>query len=297
MPPYPADIAGQAGAGRWGIIDSHAHLCSPTRFEYRWGKREPHNLREANPAVFFEAVDGTSVDGLVFIEAAVVEGQIDDELFFAEEQAAADPRVLAYIAAVNFEAERSEDIRLARFATRPLVKGIRLLSRYAADQRFFLKEQPVRLIRSLAGLGLVCELGVWADDIGGVIQLARLCPDTQFILNHAGKPRVAEGLFQPWADDLMRLGACMNVACKVSGLPTLAGARLPTADTLGPYVTHVLKAFGPERVLFGSDWPMMEAAVDYAGWVEIVRQATPNHQEAVFRGNAVRLYHLPQNQG
>lgn len=284
--------------GGLSIIDSHAHLCDPRRFAYRWASRDPHDLRYADSAAFFVAVGDAPVESLVFVEAAAVSDQIQEEIVFATEQATLDTRVCGFVASLTFESGENVQGQLERLSVTPLVRGIRLLSRYAADPMFFLKPESTKLIDQLPELNLICEIGVWPDELPRVGQLASRCQGTQFVLNHAGKPDIARSAFQPWARDLAELGRCSNVSCKISGLATLAGSRGATGEVLAPYIAHVFDVFGPERTLFGSDWPMMETALTYPEWVNIVRDGlptrSPSEELSVFRDNAIELYGLHQ---
>ncbi|UVK35512.1 amidohydrolase family protein (plasmid) [Mesorhizobium sp. AR10] len=277
------------------VIDTHAHLCHPQKFSYIWAKRDPHDLIAVDAASFFEDTSPAGVEKMVFVEAAVEPAQHFQELAFAEEQSLLDPRVAGFIAAAPAHPNEMA-AKLERLASHPLVRGIRFLSRYAPRPEFLL-EKPIReLMEKLSSLGLICEIGVWAQELPIVAQLARNCPETIFILNHAGKPNIAGGELEPWAQDLRRLAQHPNVLCKLSGLATLAGLRGFSREILAPFVCHVVEVFGPERVMYGSDWPMASTSVHYLQRITAVRQSLSDlsreELDAVFKANAERIYRI-----
>jgi L-fuconolactonase len=120
-------------------------------------------------------------------------------------------------------------------------------------------------------------------------------PGLRVVIDHCAKPRIAEGLFEPWATDMARLARETGAFCKLSGLVTEA-AKPWDVENLKPYFDHVSKHFGPDRMVWGSDWPVATLAASYSGWYETARTLTAQHstaeQAAIFGGNAVRLYGL-----
>jgi L-fuconolactonase len=120
-------------------------------------------------------------------------------------------------------------------------------------------------------------------------------PGLRAVVDHAGKPDISRGAFDEWAEDLARLARDTTACCKLSGLLTEAGTRGSPAE-LAPYVQHVLRWFGPDRVLWGSDWPVLNLAGDYARWLELARDLVdrfaPGARGRVFGATAQRLYGL-----
>jgi L-fuconolactonase len=129
-----------------------------------------------------------------------------------------------------------------------------------------------------------------------VIELVRQLPEVNFILDHIGKPAIKEGRLDPWREHITALAAQPNVVCKVSGLVTEADHTAWTADDVAPYVAHVLAAFGEDRVLFGSDWPVATLASSYRRWVETLDTLTshlsPAARRKLWAENARRVYRL-----
>ena len=124
----------------------------------------------------------------------------------------------------------------------------------------------------------------------------RSCPETRFILDHAGKPGIRAGILDPWRANIRALASMPNVVCKLSGLVTEADHLHWSVGQLDPYVNHVLDAFGPSRLLFGGDWPVSKLASSYLRWLEtargLVAHLSKAEQAAIFHGNAAKVYRI-----
>ena len=140
-------------------------------------------------------------------------------------------------------------------------------------------------------LGLVFDALVRPVHLPRIVELARRHPALRIVVDHAAKPPIAAGQWQPWADGLQQLADETDVRCKLSGLLTESGTA-----SLAPWVDHVLESFGPERVIWGSDWPVLELAGHYEQWWTLSAQLSSALDQAqchaVFGGNAVRVYRL-----
>jgi L-fuconolactonase len=149
-------------------------------------------------------------------------------------------------------------------------------------------------VRTAGAAGLAVDLVLFSASLPAVIDLVDACLDTQFVLDHCGKPRIREGLFEPWASTLRELALRTHVTCKLSGLATEADHERWTIDTLRPYVEHVIECFGAERILYASDWPLTELAGGAQRWLDAVKELTASLDKdaraAVFSANARRVY-------
>jgi L-fuconolactonase len=129
-----------------------------------------------------------------------------------------------------------------------------------------------------------------------VVRLARAVPGVRLVLDHLGKPAVATGEVEPWRTDLFALAAASNTAVKLSGLVTEAHWSSWSTEQLAPYSQAALEAFGPFRVMFGSDWPVARLATTYPGWLATAQALTahlaPDERSAVFGATAVKVYRL-----
>jgi len=145
-------------------------------------------------------------------------------------------------------------------------------------------------------LGLSFDLCVRHPQLASVTELVRRCPGTSFILDHAGKPDLRTGMLDAWRANITRLARQPNVTCKVSGLMTEAGSAALEFDRFVPVVAHLLETFGPQRLLFGSDWPVVKLAAPYATWLGMAKNLlaplSESEQAGIFNGNAARVYRL-----
>ncbi|WP_428832436.1 amidohydrolase family protein [Amycolatopsis dongchuanensis] len=189
--------------------------------------------------------------------------------------------------------------RLAALGERPggsHLRGLRHQAQDEPDPRWLCREDVRRGLRAVADAGLVYELLVTPAQLPAAVETVTAVPECRFVLDHLAKPTVAAGGWEPWASDLARLAALPNVDCKLSGLVTGADWDRWSVRDLRPYADHALGLFGPERILFGSDWPVCTLAADYERVVRTAETLTEalseNERAGVFGGNAVRVYGL-----
>jgi L-fuconolactonase len=226
-----------------------------------------------------------SVAGIVYVQVDVTPAYGLLEAEWAVEQPVAG--VVAFAPMEDGPIVRSYLDRLV--ALGPKIKGVRRLIQSEPDLDF-----PLRLVdglRLLPGYGLSFDICVMHYQLPRTVEMVRACPETFFILDHLGKPDVKAGLLDPWRSHISALAELPNVACKLSGLVTEADHARWTPGDLAPYVSHVLTVFGPDRVLFGSDWPVVTHAASSARWVEALSALAPG-QANLWAANARRVYRL-----
>jgi L-fuconolactonase len=185
---------------------------------------------------------------------------------------------------------------LADLAARGPLAGIRHQVQDEPDARWLDRPDVRAGLAAVGAAGLVYDLLVTPEQTEAAIAAVRDLPEVRFVLDHACKPPIASGAWQPWADRLTELAALPNVWCKLSGLITEAGFDTWRPQDVLPYARHVLDAFTPARVLFGSDWPVCTLAGRYADVFALAEQAvaalSPAEQEAVLGGTASEVYGL-----
>jgi L-fuconolactonase len=185
---------------------------------------------------------------------------------------------------------------LVRLAQIPLVRGVRRLLQSEADDAFCLRPDFVRGVRRLARFGFSFDLCVFHRQLANATELVRRCPEVRFVLDHIGKPAIKEGRLEPWRAELKALAALPNIWCKVSGLVTEADWAKWTAADLRPYLEHVRACFGPERLMFGGDWPVSTQATDYPRWVATVDElwcgCPPAELRRLYVANAEQFYQI-----
>jgi L-fuconolactonase len=176
------------------------------------------------------------------------------------------------------------------------LRAIRHLVQDEPDPQWLCRNDVRRGLRAVADTGLVYELLLKPHQLPAAVGTVADLPDARFVLDHLAKPLIADGVLEPWRTDIEALAGHGNVTCKLSGLVTEADWAKWTVDQLRPYADVALAAFGPDRLLFGSDWPVCLLATSYLGWVEtvdeLIADLAPAERDAVTGGNARRLYRL-----
>jgi L-fuconolactonase len=278
------------------VIDSHIHLWDPTLLPYPGLDSDPDLRRPFLPA---DLHGSGGADEWVMVQA---EPRYDDdtdradlaELEWVASLAASDPALRGMVVRAPVEIGRAVCEMLERIAAHPLAVGIRRL----------IQDEPAGFARSrnfLDGVRVVGEFGlpfdvcVRAAERGDVAPLVDACPDVSFVLDHLGKPDIAGGEWRPWREQMVELAGRPNVVCKLSGSTSEAGPGW-REETVRPYLEHALESFGPDRCMFGSDWPVATLTTTYSRWHDLVRAALAGCSESelddVFAGTARRVYAL-----
>ncbi len=278
------------------VIDAHHHLWDLSRREQGWLDsdelaliRRTFDLRDLEgPA----AAVGVDRSVLVQVLASVEETRE----FLAE--AAGSDLIAGVVGWVDLTAADVAD-QLAALREGPggdRLVGIRHLVQGEADPRWLCRQDVRRGLRAVADAGLCYDLLTTPPQLAAAIETVRALPDANFVLDHLGKPPIASGATGPWAALVRELAAEQNVSCKLSGMVTEADHARWTVDDLRPYADTVLDAFGPARVMFGSDWPVCLLAASYETVAEAAAQLTSglskDEREDVFGGAAARAYRL-----
>jgi L-fuconolactonase len=278
------------------LIDSHIHFWDPGARHHAWLEEVPALARAMTPADV--RYGGRTPDGLVFVEADRRSDEALDEVAWVSSLAQAGAPIVGTVAHVPLEQGSATEPLLEILGAEPLVVGVR---RLLQDEPESLIGDP-RLIEAtsmLSPFGLSSDLCIRWQQLPAVTELVAACPDTTFVLDHLAKPAVADGELDPWRDDLRRLARLPNVACKLSGLATEAGPGWRPTDVL-PFLRHAIDVFGPQRCMFGSDWPVLLLNGTYEEWLECVLAAiddcSEGERDAVLGENAIRLYGLKNPQ-
>ena len=282
------------------IIDSHVHLYDPAVIDFPWMDGVPSLQRAHLPADFTEANGPVTVDALVFVEVDAAPGRHMDEARFVCELGRNFPSLKAMVASMPLEdGPDAVAADLEAYAGMPLARGVRrLVERHPDEPGWAIREPFVAAVQSLPAHGLTFDLCIKHHQFGDAIELVRRCPDVSFVLDHIGKPGIAEGLREPWWQDIATLGSEPNVMCKISGVVTEADHGNWTFDDVAPYMTRAIEVFGFDRVMYGGDWPVSTLAATYPRWVEtvdrVVEGASADEVRKLYRDNAARFYRLDE---
>jgi len=272
-------------------IDSHQHFWTYTPAEYPWiGAGMERIARDFLPADLVATARPEGLGGSVAVQArqSLAESRWLLEL-------AADPFVCGVVGWVDLRSDRVAG-DLATLSTWKKFVGVRHVVQDEPDPRFLLGAEFVRGLRHLRVHGLTYDLLLHPPQLPAAVELAALLPEQPFVLDHLAKPRVKTGEIADWRRDIEALARLRNVCCKVSGLVTEAAWRGWKRSDFTPYLDVVLAAFGPDRLMFGSDWPVCLVAADYADVAGIARdflaRLSPAEQDLVWGGTATRFYGL-----
>jgi L-fuconolactonase len=247
------------------VIDAHHHLWDPATRDHPWLAGDVlAPIRRRYDADDLRAhASRAGVDRTVLVQTASDIGETEDFLATAD----ANRDLIAGVVGWVDLTDPSVADTLAALRKAPggdLLVGIRHQAQDEPDPRWLARADVVRGIRAVVAGGLAYDLLVLVHQLEAAIELVAQVPEGRFVLDHAAKPSIATGEQEPWAGLVRRLAAAPNVACKLSGLVTEANWRHWNAADIQPYADVVLDAFGPERVMFGSDWPVCELAGSYA---------------------------------
>lgn len=281
------------------IIDTHLHLWDLQRLHYPWLAGAPAINRSHLPADYQAATAGTRVAQMVFVQCEAEFAQYEQEVAWVTEQAAIDPRITGIVAWAPLEQGEAARADLAALSKYPLMRGIRRIIQFEADDRFCLRPHFIRGVQLLPEYNLSFDLCIKGDvQFRHTLELVRQCPKVKFILDHIAKPSIKERIHAPWAGYIRELAALPNTWCKVSGLVTEADHAHWTPADLRPYLDTVLASFASDRVIFGGDWPVVTLASPWQRWVDTLWDATasltPDARRKLFHDNAKRFYRLPE---
>jgi L-fuconolactonase len=279
------------------IIDSHVHLWDPSMFRIPWLDKVPSINKPLDLADYDAAIAGIDVEGLVYLQVEVAPPYALLEARDLVTLSKSDPRIKGIVPWAPLE--YGEQVRyfleeLVKLG--PGIKGVRRIVQDEPDPEFCLQPGFVRGNQLLAEYGLSSDICCTYKQLAQNVELVRQCPETQFILDHIAKPNIRGEEFEPWASQMRELASLPNVVCKISGAATEADHATWTTSDIEPYVRHALEVFGEDRVVFGSDWPVITLASPYARWVKTLEELTQDLSEGAKRKlwseNAKRFYRL-----
>lgn len=273
------------------IVDAHFHCWRLARGDYGWLTPALAPIyRDVRIEDWQAQASRCGVATGVLVQAAPTEA----ETAFLLAEAATHDCVLGVVGWVDLLAADAPQ-RIERLAAQPKLRALRPMLHDLPDPNWILQRALGPALRAMVEQRLVLDALVRPVHLPALLQLCRRHPDLSVVIDHGAKPAIAAGQWQPWADDLARLAGETQALCKLSGLLTEAGPS-PRADAARRWAAHVLERFGAERVLWGSDWPVLERAASYDTWWLETQAALAALDEsaraAVLGGSARRVYRL-----
>lgn len=273
-------------------IDAHHHFWHPARGDYGWMPKDDAVLsRPYAPADLAEALSETGVGLTVLVQAAPSSAETEYLLGLAD----ATPHVAKVVGWIDFEDRSSLDV-LKRFAAHPKFAGVRPMIQDLPDDGWMLRPAVQWAYEALIDLDLTFDCLGFPRHLANFHTLLTRYPEMRAVVDHFMKPQFGEpDWFAPWSDGMSRIAEDTGAFCKLSGLVTEAGPDV-TVETLRPAADHVLKVFGPERVMWGSDWPVARLRMEYDAWHRMAGDLTAHlsetARERVFAGSARAFYRI-----
>lgn len=289
MPDYP-------------IIDTHLHIWDHSRLTYSAFHGNPLLEQDYHVEDYQKACGDVEVEAMVFVECYAdftpEGGQYIKEIEFVEEQAVRDPRIRGIVPMAPLERGRAVAPLIEEMVGRfPRVRGIRRIIEFDADPRALaLSDEFVAGVNLLSEYGLHFEINVNHTQMDIVREFVRRIPDTKMILDHCGKPGIAEGAIDQYRDDVAALAKHPNLWIKLSDLPVEADWDNWTDDDLRPYIDATLDTFGPGRTIYAGDYPVCLQATTLPRWVGVLDRAfeglSESERRMIWRDNANGFYRL-----
>jgi L-fuconolactonase len=274
------------------VIDSHHHFWIYKPDEFGWISDEMKALRrDFLPRDLQGTIRDSSVVGVVSVQAR----QSVRETDFLLGIAAIEPWVRGVVGWAPL-ADAKVAAVLERLAANKKLKGVRHVVQDEPDPDFILRPDFNEGVKLLDGFGLAYDILIYERHLPAAIQFVDRHPNQRFVLDHIAKPRIREGILEPWRAHMREMAKRENVYCKLSGVVTEAACDHWTPADLAPYVEDVIEAFGPKRVMFGSDWPVLLTCCPYRVWMETVSGfvggLSESEQARIWAETAIEAYGL-----
>ncbi|MCB1445685.1 MAG: amidohydrolase [Rhizobiaceae bacterium] len=277
------------------IVDTHLHIVDMAALAYPWlGGAGALNRNWAYEDYAREA-RRLGIAATLHMEVDVAESDIDKETDYVSGIANRPGSLLVGAIAACRPEDEGFAAYLERMRANPAVKGFRRVLHVMPDD---LSASPLfrENIRRLAGTGLTFDLVVLPRQIGRAIELVDMAPDVRFVLDHCGVPDIRGGGYDSWAKDMTEIAKRPNVMGKLSGIVAYTDTGSWTVETIRPYAEHTIGAFGFNRMVWGSDWPVCTLGGSLSTWVgathALLEGASRDERHALLAGNAIRLWNL-----
>lgn len=273
-------------------IDAHQHFWQYDAERYGWISEEMRHIRrDFMPEDLQPILAANGIDGAVLVQVHQTEAENDFFLSLAEQ----NNFIKGVVGWVDFQADDIAE-RLEYWSSFSNLKGFRHIVQAEADEDFLLRKNFRRGIEALSKTRFAYDILVVHRQLPAVVKFVQQHPNQRFVLDHLGKPDIKNGLLEPWATHIKALSWSENVSCKISGMVTEADWQNWSAETFKPYLDTVTEAFGTERLLFGSDWPVCLAAGEYEEVKSLADKYFASFSEtekaAIFGENAASFYQL-----
>lgn len=272
-------------------LDAHQHFWNYDERQYPWIPKHSPLHRDWLPADWQQEAGKVGIAGSIAVQAR----QTLDESRWLLRLAEQNPAIQGVVGWVDLCSDKLPG-RLAEFSRHPKFVGVRHVVQDEPDDQFMLRPDFLRGIARLREFNLTYDILIFPKHLPAAIQLVQRFPEQPFVLDHLAKPAILDGSLSPWREQIRELAKAPNLSCKVSGLVTEAKHAAWTSADFRPYLETALAAFGEDRLMFGSDWPVCLLSASYGqvfGLIEeFLRPLPQKARENVFGANAAKFYGL-----
>jgi L-fuconolactonase len=274
------------------IIDSHHHYWQYNPVEYDWIDDSMKFIRtDFLPEKLEQTIREAGIEGVVSVHARQSVEETEWLIGMAHQNKFMKG-VVGWLPLVQDDIETY----LEKYSCENILKGLRHVIQGETDPEFILRNDFNRGISLLKKYSLVYDILIFERQLLNTIRFVDQHSDQVFVLDHIAKPLIGRNELSLWKENIQELAKRKNVSCKISGMVTEADFTNWTPEQLQPYFDVVLEAFGPDRLLFGSDWPVCLVATSYKNWADLVRETistfSETEQKKIMGENAVRIYNL-----
>lgn len=276
------------------IIDAHQHFWQFSQpFDYAWlqAPERAAICRDYLPEDLLPHLRNTGVQQTVFVQTQHNVEENRWVLGLAEKH----PFIAGVVGWVDLASEACEE-QLLEFKDNPKFVGVRHITHDEPDDDFIVRPEILRGLKVLQKHGVPFDLLFFVRHLKHAVTLARELPELPMVIDHLAKPLIKDGIVVGWAEDLKTAARFPNLYCKLSGMVTEADWKQWKPADLKPFVETALEAFGPQRCMYGSDWPVCEQAGAYeqvySALAEILEPLSDSEKQAIFGGTAARFYNL-----
>ena len=273
------------------IIDSHQHFWKYDPVRDTWIDTSMDSIRkDFLPKDLLPILKANKIDGCIAVQA----DQSETETEFLLQCAEKNPFIKGVVGWVDLIANNLEE-RLEYYASNPLFKGVRHIVQ-AENDDYLLRKDVQNGIGKLLKYNLAYDILVFPNQLPSAIAMVEAFPNQKFILDHIAKPTISKAISEIWVHNIKQLSTHKNVYCKLSGLVTETINFKFKEDDFKPYIDVIFKAFGPDRIMFGSDWPVCLLATNYDKVLKIVNDYLENQsievKNNILGKNAIKIYNL-----
>ena len=275
-------------------IDAHQHFWQRSEpFDFRWLDKPEHRpiCRDFLPADLEPLLRAAGIQRSIFVQTQHDVQENRWALGLADQH----DFIAGVVGWIDLASPACEE-QFAEFRRNPKFVGVRHITQDEPDDDFIVRPDILRGLKVLEKHGVPFDLLFYAKHLRHAAALGRLLPELPMVIDHLSKPRIRERRFDDWHAELRAAAACPNIYCKISGIVTEAEWHRWTVADLRPYVDAALDCFGPERLMFGSDWPVCELAATYGEWHaavgEMLGGLSPTERDRILGETARRFYRL-----